>query len=307
MADAPIAAPVAAAPTPVTAPKPVAPKPSNGATGKETPAAVEPAPPPVQTEEEELLELKVGDKTERLTRAQVIARAQKAEAADRRFREASEKQKRAEELIAEFEADPEAAYARTGKDPAKLFETYLAKKARDATLTPEQKEREALQKQLEEYKAREAKTVAEQKTKAQEEQDKRTFANLESKLLGAASKHGLDQTPETLEMLCDVALEAIDMGYSLTEDQICQEVIHRQKQHISARDQKILTKYLNDPAKLAEYIGPKAVEALLKHSLTKAPPPGGAPAAPKARPAKDPATGRYMSEAEFERSVGMRK
>ncbi len=330
MSDAPVvAAPVVA---PVT---PSAPTPTNGATGTVKPPPkpsggpvkgpdgrfvpkaaqveasgssegepVDPPAPEPEKEEEELYELNVGGKVQKLTKAQVLLRAQKAEAADRRFMEAAEKIKKAEELIAAYEADPEAAYARAGKDPAKVLEAHLAKKAREATLTPEQLETEKLKRELDEYKSKFEKVETEKRTAAQQAMDEKTFTQLETTLLGAAEQYGLDKNPQTLEQLCDIALELIEYDIKPTADQICQELIHRQKEHIQARDAKVLSKLSDE--KLVEYLGQDVIDRLNKASLKNVPGPGQS-TKPKEPPReKTPAKG-YLSETEFEKSLGLRK
>lgn len=308
---APAAAP-AAAPDPAGTPAKAADKPNGAARandGRFLPKAGDPAEKPAEAaapaepEEEELIELKINGKAERRTKAQVIALAQKVEAADRRFQDAAAAIKKAEDLIASFEADPEAVLTKLGKDPAALIEAHLARKAKDATLSPEQRELEATKAELAKYKAQEKKLEAEKQTAAQQAQDEKTFAALEKTLLGAAKSYGMDQNPQTLEQLCDVALEAIEMGYTLTAEQCCEEVLHRQKEHITARDAKVLSKLSDE--KLVEYLGPGIVDRLNRATLKRVPAPG-ATAKPKERKEPPPAKG-YMSEAEFERSLGLRK
>ncbi len=254
-------------------------------------------------EEEELFEYKVNGKMQKLTRAQALVRLQKSEAADQRFQEAADTKRRAEELLALIEKDPEAALAKAGRDPAKVLEEYLSRKAREATLTPEQKEHEQLKRQLEEYKAKAEKADADQRSAAQKAMDERTSTQLEETLLGAAAQYGLDRTPATLELLADVALELVEYGINPTPDQLCQEVIHRQKEHIGARDSKIISKLSDD--KLMEHLGPEVVKRIVAASLKSVPKPG-ARSAPRAPAEETPAKG-YLTEAELERSLGLRR
>lgn len=260
--------------------------------------AAQAKPPP-----EELFELKVNGKVEKLTRSQLLLRAQKAEAGERRFREAAEAQKKAEALIAEFEADPEAVLAKLGKDPSAIIDAHLAKKAKDATLTPEQRELEQLRKERDELKAKHEATEKEKQTAAQAAEDEKTAARLEETLLSAADKAGMDRNAQTLEQLCDVALEYIEMGIQVDAAQVCDEVQRRQKEHVSARDQKILSKLPDE--KLAEYLGPDVLARLNKASLKQIPAPGTKQKQTEPREPK-PAKG-YLSEADFDKALGFRR
>lgn len=319
------------APAPVVAAAPVSATPvePNGATGSEKPGpapkptgaqarandgrympkvgeqAGAPAEKPEPPKEEELFELKVDDRVVKLTREQLLLRAQKADAADRRFMEASAKAKRAEELIAAFEADPEAALAKLGKDPAKILEGYLERKAREASLTPEQRELEATKRERDQLKKQMEAVETEKKAAAQQQLDERTAAQLTDTLLAKAKDYGLDQNPQTLDQLCDIALELIEYGIKPSADQLCQELIHRQREHITARDTKVLA---NIPdAKLAEYLGPAVIERIRKSSLAELPKPGVVAQAKPREPKEKPPAKGYLSETEFERSLGLRR
>lgn len=240
MSDA-VAAPAApVAPTngahPTTPQKPVAPK---------APVSAE----PVDDSEEYVID----GKPTRLTKAQRQLVVQKGLAADKRFKEAADTRNKAEELLKLFETDPEAALAKLGKDPSKVFGEHMAKKAKLELMTPEQREAEKTQRELAEWKQKAEAADAEKKATHQAEVDKRNFDALESQLIGAADRHGLDSSPDTLQALCDIALEFIEFEVVPTADQIAQEHIRREKEHIETRDKKLLSVLTGK--KLLDYIG----------------------------------------------------
>lgn len=251
----------------------------------------------------EVYELKINGKTERLTKEQLILRAQKVEAIEDRFREAAKLEAKAKDLLAMLETDPEAALSKLGKDPQALFEKVLARKAEEAQLTPEQREALALKRERDEAKKELEALRKEKQEAAQKAADERTAARLEETLLKAAESYGLDKTPETLQQLTDLALEYIELGVAPTADQLCQELLHKQREFLTQRDQKILKDM--DPDKLAEYLGQETIEKLQKASLKAIPKPG-AVAKPKEPREKTPEKG-YLDPAEFDRMLGLRK
>ncbi len=260
-------------------------------------------PKPVEPEAVE--DYEIDGKKVSLTKTQARTYIQKAGAVDKRFQQVSEKEKQLDALLKSFDEDPEAALAKLGKDPKKIIQEMLARSAKLELMTPEQKERHALEQERDKYKSR---VEAEEKARTdaqQAELDKRNFAALETQLLSAAQSNNLDQTPETLELMCDIALEAINLGMPITPNQVAQEVILRQREHLEARDKKILSKL--DDSKLVAYLGPDIIKRIQKASLALVPSPA---AKTKTGPAKLPPRaegGKFMRESDFDKKFGFRR
>lgn len=307
MSDA--AAPVAAAPAaPAAAPA-----------TPEAPVAAK-APEPEPTEEYEIDGKKV-----HWTKTQARTHIQKAGAADKRFREAAEIKAKHEDWLKAFEEDPEEALRKLGKDPDKVFAAHMAKKAGLALLTPEQREKAAVERERDELKAKEVKREAEAKAKADEELDERNAMALREQLVAVADKYGLDREPEALEGLAEVGLELLDLvGEGITAEQVAQEYMRREAEHLEARERKLMPKlkgerlktYLKSNvaallklsgAELLDVLGPEGLEAINKATLTKVP--GPTPikrAAPAVAPPPRNGNGRFVSEAEFNKKFGGR-
>ena len=269
-------------------------------------AAVKPpAPPPEPTD------TYIVDGVEKvLTRTQARTLIQKAGAVDRRIQEAAEERGKAEALLKLFEEDPEAALAKIGKDPTKVLEAYLAKKAKLELMSPEQREKHKLEEELAAERAKLKAIEDERRTKAQEEQDAKVAESLEAELIAAADAHQLDRTPETLEMMADVALELVELGLQVTPNQVAAEVARRQTEYVEARDKKVLSR-LTDDAKLLAYLGPELVKrvkaAADEASLKKIPgPTAKAKSKTTALPPREE-KGRFMKESDFDRKFGFRK
>lgn len=309
-----------ATPPPAAAAPPLTPAAKPAAEGSDAPAK-DVKPPEAEPEEE----FDIDGERRRLSKTQQRTFIQKGAAADKRFQEAAEARRALEEWEKLFDADPEAALRKRGKDPEKALAALMEKRAKDALLTPEQREKARVEKERDDAKAELAKRDAEAKQRADAEEDARVATELEGQLIAAADEYGLDGTPETLEGLCDVALDLLNMGIPKpTPAQIVQEFIRRDQEHLERRDRKLLGRLKGDalktylkgslvplgklaPAELLEVLGPALVKAVQDATLTKIPGPGAAPAQKSIPvPPRHPTNGRYVSESEVNKKLGIR-
>lgn len=297
------AAPAAAVAAPVV-PTKAAPVPAKTEVAK-------PAEPAKAAEEPEPSDdYEIDGKVQRLTRTQVRTLVQKSTAADKRLQEASEKRKTVDELARLAEEDPEAFLAKVGKDPAKVIEGLLARKAKLELMTPEQRERAKLEEELKAERAKTAKIEEERKAAAAREADERNEQQLTQQLISAAEKYDLDKTPETLEGLAEVAMDLLAYGVAPTVDQVAQEFLRRETEHIEQRDRKLMPKLKGE--KLLKYLGEAVLkeidaarEAVRAASLAKIPAPT---LKPKDKPLPPRAEGgRFISEAAFDKKTGLRR
>lgn len=285
MADGTAAAPAVVTPTaPAAQPAGEAGKPA---------VAAKPA-----AQAERTLRLVIDGVEKTLTETQAITQLQKMGATDKRFQEATKKEQKLEAILKAFEEDPEAALAKLGKDPSKLISEHLAKKAKLDLLTPEQQEKAKLEAELATLKAQQAETEKEKLTAKQAEMDANAEQVMEVQMIEAAKRHNLEGNWETLEMMTEVALEAIELGLtSITNDQIAQEVLRRQAEHLDAREKKILSRMT--PAQLIEYVGKDRFKLMLKESLKAIPGANSKPAAAKPPEAPKPANGKKYTPNEW--------
>jgi hypothetical protein len=252
----------------------------------------------------EMFEVTIDGKKQTLTREQMILKAQKAHAADLRFDQADKTRKQTEALLDQLAAQPEATLERLGIDLDELAEKRMALKAQRALMTEEQRKQMDLEAKVAKYEKEEKARLEAQQQTQQQQQDQVTYAQLEKELLAASEKHQLSNDPSTLEELCDIAIEAIDLGYNLTADQVALEYLERQDKFLKTRDAKMMSKM--DGAKLAEYLGPEKLKLLMEHSLKAhaATPP------PKAEVVEEkPTTKRngYISMAQYEKERARRR
>ncbi len=254
----------------VAAPVVPAVAPTNGAhpTTPQKPAAAIKAPvesKPVEVDDSE--EYVVDGKPVRLNKAQRQLHFQKALAADKRMKEAADARNKLADDEKLFEEDPEAYFAKKGKDGSKFIAAHLEKKAKLELMSPEQREAQRLQSERDEYKAKVEAVEAKEKAAKQAAIDERNFKALETQLIAAADTHGLDGSPETLESLCDIAIEFIEAEVPISAEQVAQEHIRRERERLEARDKKLLP--LLKGKKLLAYIGPAAL-AEIKAAMAEA-------------------------------------
>ncbi len=266
-----------------------------------TPAA--PAPEPT-------FDLEIDGQKVSMSHTQARTELQKRAAADKRFKEAADKSAKADDLLRMLDEDPEEAMRKLGKDPEKAFAKFLEKKARLALLTPEQIERTKEQEELAALKAEKTKAEEERKAAANKELDEHNSRALENQLVAAADKYKLDATPEVLEGLCDVAADLLDYGTIPTVDQIAQEYIRREAEHIETKDRKILAKL--EGKTLLNYIGKVTLERIKAammaadaESLKSIPAPVAKVKPAIAKPIVRDAKGKYVSESSFDKKFGL--
>jgi hypothetical protein len=289
-------------------PTPVVPK--NGAAPKAPTQPIDPKPAEVKADEPTDSYV-IDGKEVQLTRTQAKHWVEKSAASDKRFQEASKQRKEVEDLFKALDTDGLAVLEhKYGPEKVKgIIEKYLEKQAKREAMTPEQKRIQELE---------EAKAAADEKLKAADEEkrteaqkrvDAQNQAALEQQLVGAAKKYSLPQDAVTLELMTDVAIEAIELGLEhVTADQVAQEVARRLDDAKSSRDQK-RSKTLNGKA-LLDYLGAETVAEVLKASLesgvTSAADKAKAPAKTEEAPVKRNGKG-FVSESDFERKFGLRR
>jgi hypothetical protein len=296
MAD--VAAPSAAPAAPAAAPS--SPPPSASATPpaakpdatKPVAAGTKPpeAPKPVGTEK---FLVKVNGKLRELSRDDALRELQKGIASRETFEKAAAKEKRVAAIFKALQ-DPNLApeqedeYLRQlGRDPDKIAERRLARRAQEAQLTPEQKRIAEL----------EAKIAADQRTSQQrdeqvkaerlEQADREHWSKLETEYTAeidrarAAGDLGGMTAAEALYHMCDAA--ELNLGFNLELSP--QELVAEAKAKVAEVREEMRSKALNlDGEQLLGFLGPEAVNKVLKAAVAKYK--GGQPIQQLERPAQ---------------------
>lgn len=245
--------------------------------------------PPAQ-DKPELFEIKVNGKTQRLTRDELIARAQLSESATSRFEEAAQARKQVEKIISTARSNPIEALM----DPAlglskdqirDAFEKWYAQEYIDPeTLTPEQLRLRDSEAELKAYKdrEREAKEKAEQ-----EEQEKLTHQqteNLQKTIVEAMESSGLPKTKFFVSRMAFYMRQNLLNGWEAPTSVIIAQV-RKERQEIMSD----LTES-SDPETLIALLGDGVVNKIRQHDLKKL--------REKRAPSFQPSTPREESETE---------
>jgi hypothetical protein len=174
-----------------------------------------------RAEEVRKFKLKVNGREREVDEAEVIRRAQLADAADERFKEAAQMRKQTEAFLEALRADPISVlqHPELGIDFRGLSEQYLTKELQRELMSPEQRELEELR---EFRKAAEARTQAEQQEQMTQRQQQehaqltqRAAVEYDRQITEALSKSDLPKTPYTIKRVVEVMQNALANGYDL--------------------------------------------------------------------------------------------
>lgn len=176
--------------------------------------AQEAAPQAVQAEERKY-KLKVNGREVELPEAEVIKRAQKAEAADERFRMASEKEKKAAELEAFAKAvesgDTTTLEKRLGKDKfRKMAEQYLIKYIEHEQLSPEQKRVLELEQTLKEKEEAEKAAQAAKDAELREMYQQKAAEDIDLEMSETLKALGKKPTPRLVARIAEYMLSTLE-------------------------------------------------------------------------------------------------
>lgn len=281
----PAAAKGPAAPAPRTQPTPEPHLAKRGPDGKFIPNADAPAvPPPGETAAEKRLRLKLkvnGQEQEReFTEAELVARLQKDEAAEERFKKARQAEQRAVRVLEAIRSNPEAAMRELGLDVDGMARARLAAMAREQMMSSEERERATLEQRASRAEAalkqrEEADTQARQRSEADA-----AFQQAEALIKPALAQAGLPVSSESIRAVALIGAQLEEMGLDVTPEVLAAEVLReeegRAERYLTAlapeRRAPVLTRLAQGmaPDALAAALGKEAVRALLQHEVQRA-------------------------------------
>jgi hypothetical protein len=268
-----------------------------------------PAAPVAPSKRQYKLKVDGQEVVEELSDDEIPLRLQKAKAADKRFQEAADLQKKLQEAMERFIADPfeaseDPVFKERGLNMWELAEKKLAEKYRAEMLKaqdPKEFERvereQALTKREQEIQKWQQEQKAQQQQAVEQHVAQETFNTFNS----AIEKHGLPRDGETLAMMADIALLNLDHGIELTVDQLAQAT----KERLDGFSKKAKSQFETmDGDALINELGPAVVEKVRNALLAKARAQRGQPKpqAPTAS-APEPEERPYRSESEVRRRL----
>jgi hypothetical protein len=179
-------------------------------------APVTPAAAPT-TPEAKKYKVNVYGQEREVDEATLLRNYQKGEAADERFRQASEKEKLATSFIEDLQKDPWAAFKKLGKNPEQEAENLLIKKLQYENMSPAEKRALEAEKRAEdaEYKIKmqEAQSKAEQERIAKEYQEQLTLQavqEIDQEISDALKATGVKPTPKIIQNMAEVMIAHLE-------------------------------------------------------------------------------------------------
>lgn len=245
---------------------------------KDEPKAAEPAPAAKAAEAKKIENLKkkynltVNGKAEDLeldlgNDEEVKNYLQKARASDQKFKEAADVRKAAMEFIEQLRKNPRRVLSdpNIGIDIRKFAEEILSDEIKEMEKTPEQREKDKLMKELEEFKAKAKKSEEDAKTAAQQKLELEQERVLESDISAALDIGGLPKTPRTVKAMAEYMMIALEQGIDLSAKDIAPIV-----KSTNLKEFKEIVDSLSDD-QLESFLGKDVIGRLRKKSLSKAP------------------------------------
>jgi hypothetical protein len=152
----------------------------------------------------------------------ILKFAQMGESANKKFEEAANLRKESETLVQMLKDDPAAVLSNPniGVDLKKFAQDILNQEIENMKKTPEQKEKETLQQQLED--ARKALKDAEEQKQSNElkQMEDEAARDLENNMLSAIEAGGLPKNPYVVRRMADYMLLAMKQGVDLSPDDV---------------------------------------------------------------------------------------
>lgn len=244
----------------------------------EAPKPVEGAKAPTTTEIRKL-KLRLDGADLELPEEQVIALAQQSGAAQKRFLEAAQTKKQAEQVLEFLQKNPKAALERLGVDVRKFSEETLANILKIEQESPEQKKIRQTEEKLRSYEEKEKAAEATAKKKAAEEAEaskQRADAEKQAAIMRryddifvkALNESGLPKNAYTIKRMAELQRinlnKKLDLDASSLAKVVKEDYDAEFRQRLPKTDKGVL-----DGDKILEMLDPDVIKAITKAQIAK--------------------------------------
>lgn len=198
--------------------------------------------------------------------AEVLKYLQKAEASDKRFQEAAEVRKAAMTFIDELKKNPRKVLSdpNIGVDLRKFAEDIMNEQIAEMEKSPEQREREKLQKELEQLKAQAKEKEDAWKKSEFERLQVEHERQLETEISAALDVGGLPKTARTVKNMAEMMMIALEHGIDLSAKDIAPII----KTTTLSEFKEIVNSLADD--QLEDFLGKEVIGRLRKRNVAKA-------------------------------------
>ena len=148
--------------------------------------------------------------------AQMLNYLQKAMASDEKFQEAAALRKNVEALVHELKTNTRGvlSHPELGIDIKKFAEEILNEEIKNLQKTPEQRQMEELQKQLEGEKKQREQLEEARRTSEMARLEEQAFKQFDDEITGALEKYpNLPKSPYVVKRIADTMIEAVNKGF----------------------------------------------------------------------------------------------
>lgn len=172
-----------------------------------------------------LYKLKVGGKDLDVDEAELMKRAQMGYSSDQKWQEAAQMRKQMDSFIHLMQTDPAKALAQMGHDVDKLAEDRIRAKIEEMKKSPEQLEKEKIQRELADIKAEREKERADVQEREKQRVQDQFSIEIENDISAALDNNefGFPKTPYVVKRIADTMItflsQALDPNSSLTPAQ----------------------------------------------------------------------------------------
>lgn len=218
------------------------------------------APTPAEVRK---LKLKLEGQEVELPESEVISLAQQGKVANKRFQEASQIRKEAEDIVKFAKENPREFFKKTGMNAREFAENYLMEELKREQMTPAEKKAYENEQELKRFK--DEKKQEEEQRRQQEMADLREkhMKNYDQLFVEALTKTGLPKTPYTIKRMAELQLINVKNKLDLSADQLAKVV---REDYIS--EQKALFGATEGDS-LLELLGPEIVKKLSKAQIAR--------------------------------------
>lgn len=221
--------------------------------------------PEVEDSAPKTYKVKVDGEEVEVTEDELLRGYQMRKASDKRFAEANQARKQAEEFVRLLKTDPTKvlSHPSIGHDVKKLAEDYLLQEMEKEMMTPEQKQLQEYQQKLAAYEAQEKKAREQYENQQKEAIRQRYQEDYNKQIVDALESSGLPKTEHTVKRMIHYMANALEKGYELTANDVVGLV-----RNDYIEDTKSLYSGLDGDA-LIKILGDGVAKKLRKHELNQ--------------------------------------
>lgn len=141
---------------------------------------------------------------------EILKGYQKSASSDKRFQEASRKEKMLQQALSEAKSNPRKFFELAGLDAKQFAEALLVSELEESLLTPEDKQSRAEKAELEAYKKEKAERLAAQQKVEQERSFSQAAEQIENEIIEALNTSGMKPTAKTIARIAEQMLASLD-------------------------------------------------------------------------------------------------